>query len=186
MPAPARTSLAHIVEAGRLIVHSQGVEGLTMGEVAKAVGVRGPSLYKHVANRGELIHLIAESVTLELGERLDAAIDGEDPLADLRSLAHVFRKFSHEHPEWYRLIFAPMPTEWQPAGETLARASRAMLITTEALAGREEGLEAARTVTAWAHGFLTMELAGAFRLDGDLDDAFDYGIERLGAAITRR
>ena len=186
MPAPARTSLDQIVEAGRHIVQSRGVEGLTMGDVAKAVGVRGPSLYKHVANRGELIHLIAESVTVELGERLDAAIEGEDPISDLRSLAHVFRRFSHEHPEWYGLIFARMPAEWQPAGEALTRASRAMLVTTEALAGREKGLEAARTVTAWAHGFLTMELAGAFRLDGDLDEAFDYGIERLGAAIAQR
>jgi AcrR family transcriptional regulator len=156
-----------------------------MDGVAKAVGVRGPSLYKHVANRGELIHLIAESVTVELGDLLDAAIDGGDPLSDLNSLAHVFRRFARDHPEWYRLIFATMPTEWQPSGETLARASRAMLVTTEALAGPELGLEAARTVTAWAHGFLTMELAGAFRLDGDLDDAFAYGIERLGAAITQ-
>jgi hypothetical protein len=29
-----------------------------------------------------------------------------------------------------------------------------------------------------------MELADAFRLDGDLDRAFDYGLERLTVALT--
>ena len=33
----------------------------------------------------------------------------------------------------------------------------------------EHGLEAARTVVAWANGFVGMELAGAFRMGGDVD-----------------
>ena len=42
---------------------------------------------------------------------------------------------------------------------------------------------AARTVTAWAHGFVTMELAGAFRLGGDVDRAFAYGVDHLAGAL---
>jgi hypothetical protein len=30
-----------------------------------------------------------------------------------------------------------------------------------------------------------MELAGAFRLGGDVDAAFDYGLTRLTAALSR-
>ena len=45
--------------------------------------------------------------------------------------------------------------------------------------GTDAALEAARLVTAWATGFIEMELAGAFRLGGDLDRAFEYGLERL-------
>ena len=37
----------------------------------------------------------------------------------------------------------------------------------------------------WAHGFVSMELAGAFRLGGDVDAAFDFGIDRLTDALTR-
>ena len=36
---------------------------------------------------------------------------------------------------------------------------------------------------AWANGFLNMELAGAFRLGGDVDQAFDFGVESLTRAI---
>lgn len=39
-------------------------------------------------------------------------------------------------------------------------------------------------IVAWAHGFVSMELAGAFRLGGDVDDAFTFGIERLAVALA--
>ena len=38
-------------------------------------------------------------------------------------------------------------------------------------------------MTAWANGFLTMELTGAFRLGPDLDRAFEYGLEFLARAL---
>jgi hypothetical protein len=53
------------------------------------------------------------------------------------------------------------------------------------LGGPEQALERARLVVAWAHGFVSMELAGAFRLGGDVDAAFDFGIDRLTDALTR-
>jgi hypothetical protein len=51
------------------------------------------------------------------------------------------------------------------------------------LAGEQHVLEAARTFTAWANGFISMELAGAFKLGGDIDGAFEFGIACLSEAI---
>jgi hypothetical protein len=39
-------------------------------------------------------------------------------------------------------------------------------------------------VFPWAHGFISMELAGAFRLGGDVDAAFEFGLRRLVAAFA--
>jgi hypothetical protein len=36
---------------------------------------------------------------------------------------------------------------------------------------------------AWANGFITMELAGAFRLGGDVQQAWDFGLDRVLAAV---
>jgi hypothetical protein len=49
--------------------------------------------------------------------------------------------------------------------------------------GSQHALLAARTIVAWAHGFITMELTGAFRLGGDLEQAWSYGLDQVLAAI---
>lgn len=184
MPTPSRTSQPEIVAAGRAIVEGEGIEGLTMQKVAAAVGVQAPSLYKRVAGRGDLVRLIAEAVLSDLGDSLASVVTGADPRADLRALAMAFRVFAAGHPGAYRLVFMPLPEDWAPDQDAFVAASRPVLQTTQALVGSERALDAARLVTAWAHGFLTMELAGAFRMSGDLDVAFDYGIERLTASLA--
>lgn len=184
MPAPARTSLDEIVAAGQEIVEAGGLDSLTMQKVAAAVGVKAPSLYKHVTNRGELIRLIVEAVLDDLGRALEASVTGEDAKEDLVSLAGAFRRFAHNHPETYRTAFAPMPEEWSPEPSAFRAAADAVLRTSASLAGEEHALEAARLVTAWAHGFMTMELSGAFRIGGDLERAFEFGIEHLADALS--
>jgi len=52
------------------------------------------------------------------------------------------------------------------------------------LAGEQHVLEAARTITAWANGFISMELAGAFKLGGNIDRAYEFGIACLADALV--
>jgi AcrR family transcriptional regulator len=184
MPTPARTSVPEIVAAGRAILESDGLDGLTMQRVAEMVGVRSPSLYKRVRGRTDLIRLIAESVVDELAATMDTAAGDPDPVNALRTIAHAFRSFALAHPNAYALLFARHPDDVRIDPERNARASESLLRTAGRLAGPDDALEAARTVTAWAHGFVTMELAGAFQLGGDVDRAFDYGIDHLAAALS--
>ena len=68
--------------------------------------------------------------------------------------------------------------------ELLASTSAPLIAVVAELTGPEDALLAGRTVTAWATGFIAMELGGAFRLGGDVEAAFEYGVARLAAAIT--
>jgi AcrR family transcriptional regulator len=184
VPTPSRTSLDGIVHAGRSILEADGIDGLTMQRVAATVGVRPPSLYKRVRGRTHLIRLIANDIVGELAETLDAAATSGDPRDDLRGLAHAFRAFAQANPNGYSLIFGQLDEAERADPELNARASAALLRTAAALAGPDHGLEAARTVVAWANGFVSMELSGAFRLGGDVDRAFAYGIDRLSSSIS--
>ncbi|MFB6611701.1 TetR/AcrR family transcriptional regulator [Agromyces sp. NPDC056379] len=201
MPTPERTSLDAIVGAGRAILESDGFGGLTMQAVAERVGVRAPSLYKRVRNRSDLVRLIAASAVAELGERLDAerlpvaggavaagsggGAESDAAVAEVARLARVVRAFAHEQPAAYRLVF----TSGDESGldvATLREASAPLLAVAAVLAGPDHALDAARTLTAWVTGFVSMELSGAFRLGGDVDRAFEFGVERIAAALAPR
>lgn len=185
MPTPERTSTAAITAAGREILESAGPSGLTMQAVAARVGVRAPSLYKRVRDRDALLTAVAEAVIDDLAAELerverDRSDRGEqDNAADVLSrLAMTYRAFAHAQPEGFRLMFsvsAPLASLHRAAGPVL-RAS------TE-LVGDDHALDAARLATAWMTGFLQMELAGAFRLGGDVDQSFSYGLTRLVAGL---
>ena len=172
MPTPDRTSRAAIVEAGRAILEKGGPAGLTMQAVADHVGVRAPSLYKRVPNRDGLLVLVAEATAHDLADQLEAS-DGS-----LASLARVYRSFARRHPEGFRLMFTV-----EGAAAAMGRASKPVLQATGALVGTDAALDAARLVTAWATGFVNMELSGSFRFEGDLDRAFEYGLGRLIAGL---
>ena len=185
MPTPDRTSLPDIVAAGRHILEADGLGAVTMAAVAARVGVRPPSLYKRVRDRDDLIRLVAESAVAEMGVELAAAEQGTgDPRARLGDLIGALRTYARTHPAVYRLVFTPV-TEGVELPRDLLEANSAPLFAVVAeLAGPDHALEAARTVTAWATGFVAMELNGAFRLGGELDAAFEYGIDRLAGAIA--
>ena len=185
MPTPARTSIDALVTAGRSILEAEGLDGLTMQRVATAVGVRAPSLYKHVRDRWALVRLIATDVAQELTASLEAAATTGDPRTDLRALAVTYREFARGHPEAHGLLFARLPQPARVDAAVNARAAEPIVRTAAALAGPYHALEAARTVVAWTIGFVGMELAGGFRLGGDVEEAFDYGIERLTVSIDR-
>ena len=186
MPTPARTSLEAIVAAGRDILEAEGLDRLTMQRVADVVGVRAPSLYKRVAGRGELVRLVIEDVGRELATTIAGAAGSEDPAHDLATVANAFRAFAHDHPRSYGYVVGPLPESWQPDLEVLAPANDAVLAVAGRLAGPDYALEGARMIVAWANGFVGMELAGAFRLGGDVDEAFAFGIDRLVIALDAR
>jgi AcrR family transcriptional regulator len=185
-PARARTSAAEIVAAGRELLEARGLDAVTMQAVAERVGVRAPSLYKRFPNRAGLIAAIAGAALQDLHRPLAEATRQSDPATGLRSAAAAFRAFARANPRTYELLFANLPSESRPPAELNALAAAPVLELAERLVGRDRALEAARLITAFANGFVSMELAGAFRLGGNVDEAYRYGVDVLVDALGRK
>jgi len=181
-PAPARTSDAAIVAAARHLLQRDGPAGVTMQAVGAAVGVRGPSLYKRFADRAALLRAVEEGALSELSAALAAAATGP-PRDALRRMAAAYRGFAHAAPPVYRLLFAP--EGWDAARvATRAKAVAPLLAVTAEIAGPDNALPAARLLTAFMHGWVSMELSGAFRLGGDVEAAFGYALTTLIEGIA--
>lgn len=176
MPTPERTSLNAIVLAARDLLECDGLAGVSMQAVATRVGVRAPSLYKRVHSREGLLRLVAEAALADLTDRVDESTTA-------RELVDGLRAFAKERPAEFALVMAPGPGTPRPSDEANAASSAVLLRIAADLAGEARALEAARTLTAWATGFITMELNGNFRLGGDLEAAWEFGAARLIATL---
>lgn len=92
------------------IIESEGVEKLSLREVARRLGVSHQAPYKHFPSRD---HILAEVVTrafAALVHELEALPPSDDPQEDLTAMARAYLAFSQAHPLQYRLMFAtPLP-----------------------------------------------------------------------------
>lgn len=169
MPGDARTARQEeILSVARRLLDEEGVDGLTLGRIARELGIRTPSLYKHFASKREIeAALIAEGLEAS-AERLEAAPP------DLASLAAAYRDVALERPQLYRLMTErPLPRDDLPPGLE-ARAAAPLL----AAVGDPD---LARATWAFAHGMVQLELADRFPPDADLAGAWDTGVAALDA-----
>lgn len=180
MPAPRRVDRAGIVEAALALLDAHGEGGVTMGAVADAVGIRAPSLYKHFADRRALLVAARTEGFAALGRALSRGAARADPQA----LGAAYRRFAHRRPYLYALLFsAELPPDVEPAALEVRRAAAGPLLELIRAVRPDDDaaeiLRAARVFTAYVHGHVMMELAGAFQLGPDAEAAFAAGIAAL-------
>jgi AcrR family transcriptional regulator len=170
------------VAAGRRLLEEEGPEALTMRRLADRVGIRAPSLYKHLPDKAALEAAIIATGLEEAAAAFEQAVEGADggtggvagAMAGngggaLPALAAAYRRFAREHPHLYRLMNnGPLPREHLPPG--LEERTAAPLL-------RVAGSQArARAVWAFAHGMVMLELDHRFPPDADLDAAWRAGV----------
>ncbi|NUO53077.1 MAG: TetR family transcriptional regulator [Polyangiaceae bacterium] len=183
MPAIAKTSEEEIVRVARQIVDADGASSLSMQLVADEVGVRAPSLYKRFADRDALLDAVARQAIAELTARIAAVADDGPPARALVAMGRAYRAFAKKSPGVYALLFAPRK-EAADLLDLRARAVRPLIEVLHLHAPAAPPLESARMLTAFLHGFVSMEIAGAFRLGGNITQAFAFGIETLVASLA--
>lgn len=156
-----------IVSTAVELVESGGLESLSLGSVARRLGIQTPSLYHHVDGFGAL----RREVALIAAVRLTAALESARGAA-ITDLADAYRRFALDHPGLYdALLPAPAPSE-DP--ELAGAMYVAVSIVSAALAesGLDSSTEAVRALRSALHGFVMLERSGGFGLGGDLEESF--------------
>ncbi|MGH2640177.1 MAG: TetR/AcrR family transcriptional regulator [Actinomycetota bacterium] len=176
--APERSArVAEIVDTARELLERDGPEGLTMRSVAEAMGIRAPSLYKHVRSKDDLEALLMAEAFRGMGAELHGAITGarkgRPKKTSLAELGRAYRRWALAHPHLYRLTTGgPLPRERLPEGLEAWTAEPVVV----AVGGDPDR---ARAAWAFAHGMTILELDGRFPPGADLDAAWAAGIGAL-------
>lgn len=176
---------AIVARAAADLADETGWQQLTLASVAQRLGVRQPSLYKHVASLAALRRAVSLLAVTELGEQLTIAVAGRSGDDAVAHLSAAYRDYAHRHPGGYAASTAA-PAEHDAE---LARASDAILQTLTAvlrgygLTEGPEALHAIRALRAALHGFVSLEASGGFALALDLDESFRRMVAGLTAGL---
>ena len=183
MPAVPKTTDAEIVRAARKLVEARGQDGFSMNDVAAAVGIRAPSLYGRFQDRAALLAAVQLEVWRALERAIARAPRSRDPLRTLMAQCRAYRAFAKAHPESYALVYDANAERTEEGTRARAAALAPTMPAFAALVGEDNARLAARTLVPFLHGFASMELSGAFRLGGGLDEAFDHGVRTILAGL---
>lgn len=176
---------AVVTDAGAALADEVGFPALSMGALAERLGVRTPSLYKHVGGLADLVHRIAVQTTIELTGAVREATQGLAGRDALVAAASAMRAFIKRHPGRYAAADGVRPggpdDPFAVAAEEYLR-SLAAVLQGYGLDADEE-IHALRMLRSMLHGFVSIELAGGFRFSTDVDVSFTWMIDAVDQGL---
>jgi AcrR family transcriptional regulator len=184
MPRAGLSELV-VVEEGERLIDEVGLERLTLAELASRLGVRQPSLYKHIQGTDGLVRSIAIRAKNELAYVLARAAVGRERADALTSISDAYRAWALEHHGRYATVQKP-PAPGDAEDE--AASFSVLQVVTDILAGYkladDDAIDAARALRSSLHGFVTLEGSGGFGLPVDVDRSFQRMVNGLATAFS--
>ena len=181
----ARLDREQVLAAACRLADERGLEETTLSAVAREVGIRTPSLYRHVDSHAALVEGMATTALGELHAKLSDAAAGRSGPPALHAVASAYREYAHEHPGRYAATtsFAVRAghDDFAVAAVAIVEVLRATLrhwdLDDDAI------IDAIRGLRASLHGFVTLESTGGFGLDRSTDASFDALVHTLVAGL---
>ncbi|MDQ2741571.1 MAG: WHG domain-containing protein [Chloroflexota bacterium] len=184
MPRAGLTQEAVIARAAEL--HEElGSDKVTFALLAERLGVKTPSLYKHVDGVAALQRGISIRAKRELGALLSAAAVGKSREDAIMALSWAYRTWALAHPSQYATVVrAPLP------GDTEDEATSGLILSViyAVLAGyglkADDAVDATRFFRSTLHGFVALETGNAFELPVDLEKSFARTVRSIVTALA--
>ena len=176
---------AAVTRAAAALADEIGFDRLSIGLVAERLGVKTPSLYRHVASQADLAHRVAVLGLTEFADAIRDATQGRAGRDALEAGARAVRQFVQEHPGRYAAGNAARPTG---EDDPLIRATERALESTAAILrgyrlDPDQEIHALRLLRSVLHGFATLEAAGGFQLAPDIDESFSWMIASIDRGL---
>lgn len=162
-----------------------GLGRLTLAALAERLGVRQPSLYKHIDSLAGLQRSVSLQSKVELGDVLARAAVGRSGADAIHAMSHAYRAWALDHPGRYQSTqFAPTPGDEEDEAVSLA----VVQILTAVLAAYElegdDAIDAIRAFRSSLHGFVALEAGGGFGLPVDIDRSFERMVRGIVVVLS--
>ncbi len=178
MPYPAQTDRPTIVQTARMLIEHEGVDHVSLARLASVLGIKAPSLYRHVPSKTALLQAVVTLTFQQLFDAYTTALEagGHTPQEQVLAILRAHRAFAHANPQTYVLAFTTTVPEQRADEAMLEQLALPLQQLMAGLSGLAQSLAALRGALALVHGFVMLELNQQLRRGGDVDAAFEAAI----------
>lgn len=167
---------AALIQVGLRLLAERDVEGVSLREMAREVGVSATSVYRHFPDKAALMQALAREGLDRLAIAQQEAASGMDGAASFAATGRAYVRFALANPAIFRLIFTSS-AQLQATGEIEAlRMLRANAVAASSEgAGPEQAENGALRAWSLVHGLAMLMLDGQLPPDDQLIDALIQG-----------
>ncbi|MDP2496868.1 MAG: TetR/AcrR family transcriptional regulator [Candidatus Palauibacterales bacterium] len=168
---------------------AEGLEGFSMRQLARRVGVTAPALYRHYENKEAVLAEVVGEAYERLLRYLSRALEGDTPVERFRRAGRAYLDFALENARLYQMLYASrdvlgmerMSEEARSQACAIGQFWRDRVREVMDAGFLEEADPEQVAVTLWshAHGLIALHLRGMLEAD---EEAF----RNLYVASTRR
>ncbi len=176
--------------AARLFA-AKGVEGVTMRELASALGVSAMTPYRYFRDKDDILAAVRAHAFERFAEKLETAYAGPGTVVErAHAKGDAYVRFALEEPATYRLMFdlsQPNEEQYPDLVRAMTRARATMtshvrdLVAEGIISGDPELI--GHVFWAMLHGAVTLQLAG--KLSAQYKQSPQYGIDQILAEAGR-
>jgi AcrR family transcriptional regulator len=125
-----RATIEEIKATARQQMAEEGAANLSLGAIARAMGVTPPALYRYFKNRDALILALVIDAYGSMGEAMEKAaadLPQDDYAGQFLALMRAYRQWALEHPGEYALMYGATPAGVELPTEQSERFERAVM-----------------------------------------------------------
>ncbi|MBH8556234.1 TetR/AcrR family transcriptional regulator [Nostocaceae cyanobacterium CENA357] len=160
-----------LITATLELISEKTVEGVSLREVARRVGVSHAAPYRHFADKESLLAAVAKDGFQTLHQKLEVAIQNSstDPVQQIQDSGVAYITFALEHPSHYDLMFGAYRSSSAQQNPELEYAARQVFMVLVGVIARGQQAGVIRAddseklaLTAWAlvHGWAKLWMDG--------------------------
>lgn len=176
-----------VITAAVALGDNQGFAALTINNLARTLGIKPPSLYKHVEGLSDLMDAIGVRGAEKLTAELQLADHERAPSKKIAAACAIYRRFALDHPTYYQSLQPAMarrsPAFQQAAGRLLETIHP---LVTGLGVPKKNLVHAVRTLRSMLHGFVELERSGGFGMPVDTEESFQHLVRSFTLAHQRR
>lgn len=169
------TKREEILDSACDLYLAEGLEGFSMRQLARRVGVTAPALYRHYENKEAVLAEVVGEAYRRLVQYLYRALEGDTPEDRFRLAGRAYADFALENPRLYQMIYASRDVLGMERLSEEARSQafaigqfwrdRVREVMDAGVLEERDPEEAAVTLWSHAHGLIALHLRGMLDTD---------------------